>query len=135
MECIKTYLSDLVKEKEIPYLDVIAYQNHKKIFRWWGGDGREKVTGKEKLFLYSATKPLTAVCALRLCEEGKLSLYDEVEKWLPSYKNVFIVDKNREKKPPIQKMLVLHLITMTAGLTYDFKGYPIHETNTENQGK
>ena len=132
---VERYIKKLVKNKKIPYMDVIAYQDGRQIFRWYGGDGREEVTGKEKLFLYSATKPLTAVCALRLCEEGKLSLYDEVEKWLPAYKDVYLIDENGDKKAPKNKMLVLHLITMSAGLTYDFKSYPIQETIKENAGK
>lgn len=135
VEEIKNYAEQMVMDKSIPYLDVIVYQNGRQLFRWYGGDGREKVTGKEKLFLYSATKPLTAVCALRLCEEGKLSLNDEVEKWLPAYKDVYVINTNGEKESPKSKMLVLHLITMTAGLTYDHKSYPIKETIKKNDGK
>ena len=129
------FIQELVERKDIPYIDVIAYKNHKQIYRYFCGDGREKVTGKEKLYMYSATKPLTAVCAMRLVEEGKLSLDDKVDKYLPEYKNAFCTDNDGKKQVVGDKMLVYHLITMTAGLTYDYNGYPIKEIISENNGK
>lgn len=129
------YLHALVERKCIPYLDVCAYKDHKELWRWYGGDGRESVTGKEKILLYSATKPITAVCAMRLFEEGKLSLDDAVEKWLPAYKDAFILDEKGNICAPTTKMRIRHLLTMSAGLTYDYASYPIAETIAKNAGK
>ena len=46
----ENYLETLVQRLRLPFIDVIAYQNHRPIFRWYGGDGREHVDGHEKLF-------------------------------------------------------------------------------------
>ena len=124
----ENYLETLVQRLRLPYIDVIAYQNHRPIFRWYGGDGREHVDGHEKLFLYSATKPLTAVCALRLCEDKILSLDDPVADWLPRFRDVYLNDSNGQRHPPATEMKIIHLLTMTAGFTYDYRSYPIDET-------
>ena len=72
---MKAFIEELRKEINIPYLDVICYQNHKEVFRYCSG---EKSTGKEQLYMYSCGKPITVVAALRLIEEGQLLLDDKV---------------------------------------------------------
>ncbi|MBQ8296145.1 MAG: beta-lactamase family protein [Clostridia bacterium] len=112
------YLKNLLSEKQIPYLDVLVKKGHTELFRRYDSlDG--KANGKEQLFFFSCTKPLTVACAMRLVEEGKLSLDDEVENYLPAYGDVFLYNGQGEKVPPNTKMTVRHLFTMSAGLTYD----------------
>lgn len=71
-------MKNLGAETGVPYLDVICYREHKEIFRYCSG---EKAVGKERLYMYSCGKPITVVTALRLLEEGKLSLDDKVYKF------------------------------------------------------
>ena len=112
-EKTKAYLGQLVKEKYIPYIDILVKKEHQTLLRYY--DSREKnVTGKENVFLFSCTKPMTVACALRLVEEGKLSLDDEVAKYLPAYANTFLKNGEKSKK----KMTIRHLFTMTGGLSY-----------------
>ena len=112
-EKTKAYLCELIKEKNIPYLDIIVKKEHETILRCY--DSREKkATGKENIFLFSCTKPMTVACVLHLVEEGKLSLDDEVAKYLPAYANTFL--KNGEKTK--NKMRIQHLLAMTGGLSY-----------------
>jgi len=112
-EKTKAYLCELIKEKNIPYLDIIVKKEHETILRCY--DSREKkATGKENIFLFSCTKPMTVACVLHLVEEGKLSLDDEVAKYLPAYANTFL--KNGEKTK--NRMRIQHLLTMTGGLSY-----------------
>ncbi len=111
----KKYIDHLVQSKRLPYIDVCAWQAHQPIFRYGvATDGR--VTGKEPLFLYSASKPMTVACGMRLIEEGKLFLDDPVSKYLPAYAHAY-TEKGVLEKP----MLVRHLFTMTAGLSYDVR--------------
>jgi CubicO group peptidase (beta-lactamase class C family) len=60
----------------------------------------------------SMTKPITAVAALMLVEQGKLGLDDPIEKYLPEYKF------QHAGKPA--KITVRHLLTHTSGLSYRF---------------
>lgn len=111
----KACIQDLTEKKKIPYLGVFVRKNHEILFRDYGAIGK-RATGQEQLFLYSCTKPMTVVCALRLLEEGKIGLDDEVSKYLPAYANTFLANGNRTKN----KMTVRHLFTMSGGLSYKF---------------
>ena len=126
-ESVKNYVDKIVCDKNIPYIDVGVMKEGLPLFRYLSGDKREQLSGKENLLIYSATKPLTVVCVMRLIEEGKLSLTDRVSKFLSEYKDVYLLDEKGKKIPPKTDITILHLLTMTAGLTYDYNGYKIKE--------
>ena len=109
----KAYIDSLIKEKGIPYIDFCISVGKECVFRYHAAkDG--KSTGKEKLWMFSATKPMTAVAAMRLVEEGRLSLDDEVAKYIPAFQNTYLQDGT----PTKNKMTVRQLFTMSAGLSY-----------------
>ena len=75
--------------------------------------------------IFSCTKIVTCIAALQLLEQGKLSLSDPVEKWLPRIKDIKVVEKINDDGSPVLRspkktMTVLNLMTHTAGFTYDF---------------
>ncbi|MFF9622569.1 serine hydrolase domain-containing protein [Streptomyces griseosporeus] len=74
--------------------------------------------------IYSMTKPVTAVAALLLVEEGRLSLDDPVERYLPAFANprVYVSgsDEDVVTRPAAGPILIRHLMTHTAGLTFAF---------------
>lgn len=69
--------------------------------------------------IYSMTKPITAVAAMMLYEQGKFRMDDPVHMYLPEFKDqkVLIDGKEVTSKSP---MLMRQLFTHTAGLTYGF---------------
>jgi CubicO group peptidase (beta-lactamase class C family) len=83
--------------------------------------------------MYSCSKPITAVCALRLVEKGLLSIDDKVYKYLPEVKEAFVLDENKNKKIVGESMTVRHLLTMTAGFDYNYFKKPIIDL-IENNG-
>jgi CubicO group peptidase (beta-lactamase class C family) len=74
--------------------------------------------------IYSMTKPVTAVAALILVEEGRLSLDDPVARHLPAFADprVYAGGSGTEvrTRPAAGPLLVRHLMTHTAGLTFGF---------------
>jgi CubicO group peptidase (beta-lactamase class C family) len=74
--------------------------------------------------IYSMTKPVTAVAALMLVEEGRLSLDDPVARHLPVFADprVYVEGAGEEvrTRPAARPMTVRHLMTHTAGLTFGF---------------
>jgi CubicO group peptidase (beta-lactamase class C family) len=72
--------------------------------------------------VYSMTKPITSVAVMMLVEEGKLSLSDRVDQFIPEFKDVKVYKGGTVDKPelvaPERPMTVKHLLTHTAGLTY-----------------
>ncbi len=69
--------------------------------------------------IYSMTKPVTAVAAMMLYEQGKFRLDDPVHLYLPEFKDqkVWVDGKEVAAKSP---MTMRQLFTHTAGLTYGF---------------
>ncbi len=75
--------------------------------------------------IYSMTKPVVALAALRLMEEGHFDLDDEVSRWIPSFAEprVFAggTAEAPELAPATRPVTVRHLFSHTAGLTYGFQ--------------
>lgn len=71
------------------------------------------------LRIYSMSKPITAVAAMMLYEEGKFALSDPVEKFVPELADLDVL-VDGELVPAERTMTMRHLLTHTAGLSYGF---------------
>ena len=75
--------------------------------------------------LYSMTKPLTSVAAMILVERGLLALKDPVSRYIPAFADSQVFVGGTADAPQLvpqdRPMLVWHLLTHTAGLTYGFQ--------------
>jgi CubicO group peptidase (beta-lactamase class C family) len=98
----------------------------------WAGRGgyrdRERsleVTDDTIWRLFSMTKPITAVAALMLYEEGRFDLNDDVGRWISELKEprVYVAGPPNamSTRPSIEPIRVHHLFTHTAGFTYGFQ--------------
>jgi CubicO group peptidase (beta-lactamase class C family) len=74
--------------------------------------------------IYSMTKPVTSVAALMLLEEGHFRLDTPVADFLPAFADpqVYVGGSGPDTRtrPAGQPLLVRHLLTHTAGLTFGF---------------
>lgn len=120
-EKMTAYL-DSILELGVPSVDCIVYENHKQIYRHMNGTVNEEHTQKvapdQRYLIFSMTKVQTMTAAMQLIEQGKLSLEDEVAKYLPAYKNA-TVEKGEGSEPLKTPMLIKHLVSMQSGLDYD----------------
>ncbi|MGE5647370.1 MAG: serine hydrolase domain-containing protein [Acidobacteriota bacterium] len=71
--------------------------------------------------IMSMTKPVTATGIMMLAEEGKLSLLDPVEKFLPEFRGLWVIDsrdgdKARTLKRPSRRITIRDLLTHTSGM-------------------
>lgn len=87
-------------------------------------EANEPVTADTIWRIYSMTKPITAVAAMMLWEEGKFELKDPVSKFIPSFADQKVWKNGSTAKyfldPAVQQMEIWHLLTHTSGLTYGF---------------
>ncbi|MDE0661270.1 MAG: serine hydrolase [Gammaproteobacteria bacterium] len=84
-----------------------------------GADDDRPMT-KDALFrIYSMSKPITAVAAMMLYEEGKFALSDPVEKFVPELADLDVLVEG-ELVPAERTMTMRHLLTHTTGLSYGF---------------
>lgn len=74
--------------------------------------------------IYSMTKPITAVAAMMLYEEGAFELKDPVSGFIPAFEGTRVYRSGSALKPvtePLREPIkIWHLLTHTAGLTYGF---------------
>jgi CubicO group peptidase (beta-lactamase class C family) len=74
--------------------------------------------------IYSMTKPVTAVAAMMLYEEGAFELKDPVSRFIPAFGDARVYRGGSALKPvtepAMEPMRIWHLLTHTAGLTYGF---------------
>ncbi|MGB4248126.1 MAG: serine hydrolase domain-containing protein [Pseudohongiellaceae bacterium] len=73
--------------------------------------------------IFSMTKPVTGVALMILLEEGKFSLDDPVEKFIPEFTNLKVAKEDGPNGIPIteephHKMTMRELMSHTGGLTY-----------------
>jgi CubicO group peptidase (beta-lactamase class C family) len=82
---------------------------------------------KDTIFnMASMTKPVTSVAIMMLVDEGKLTLDDEVAKYLPKYRDPVVIssfnaaDASYETRPAKRAITIRHLLTHTSGIGYGF---------------
>jgi CubicO group peptidase (beta-lactamase class C family) len=81
--------------------------------------------------IWSMTKSITSVAAMMLVEEGKLTLDDRVEKYIPEFKTVKVLRGGTADDPdlgkPSRPMTIKHLLTHTSGFQYGGDEGPVTE--------
>ncbi|MEM7097228.1 MAG: serine hydrolase domain-containing protein [Pseudomonadota bacterium] len=91
---------------------------------------------KDHLFrIYSMTKPITAVAAMQLYEQGKFHLSDPVSKYVPELKDLKVLNAEGELVPVAREMTMQQLLTHTTGLSYGFnpQGDPVDKLYVDAQ--
>jgi CubicO group peptidase (beta-lactamase class C family) len=72
--------------------------------------------------IYSMTKPVTALAAMALIEDGKLRLDQSVSDLIPAFKTMRVAvnpEKSLESVPAQRPITIRHLLTHTSGLSYN----------------
>lgn len=82
--------------------------------------------------LYSMSKPITSVAIMMLAEQGKLSLDDPAEKYLPEWHDMRVYVSggldDMVTEPVARPITIADLLTHTSGITYHFTGdTPVHQ--------
>ncbi len=110
----------------IPGAEIMVMHEHRPVFHRVVGlrdaESGEPLRGGELYHFYSATKPITAVAAMQLVERGMLSLNDPVSLYLPEYGALKVRGEDGSLRDPVREITIGHLLSMTAGLDYNF--YP-----------
>lgn len=71
--------------------------------------------------VYSMTKPITAMAAMMLVEDGKLKLDQPISDFFPGFRNMKVLTdpaNSLDSRPATTQITVRHLLTHTAGLGY-----------------
>ncbi|HUX08381.1 MAG TPA: serine hydrolase [Acidobacteriota bacterium] len=101
---IEKYIEGFMEAYKVPGLSITIYKDD---FLWTKGIGYADLenmvpaTAETRYSLASVTKPMTAVAIVKLAEEGKLNLDDEIQKYVPFFP--------KKKYPVTVRQLLGHL--------------------------
>ncbi|UCC41474.1 MAG: serine hydrolase [Candidatus Aminicenantes bacterium] len=130
IKMIEDYVEKELERLKIPSISIAFYKDDFFWKRSFGyADMEHKIPARpDTLYrLASISKPITAVGILRLMEEGKLSLDDEVQKYVPYFP--------RKRWPITIRHLLGHLSGISHYRNYDEEGhFKTHYTTEESIG-
>ena len=122
----------------VPGFDAIMLKEGTCVFRHSGGysdvEKQIPITGNERYNIYSCTKMITCTAALQLWEKGLFSLEDPLSDYLPEFKSM-TVRSGSTVVPAKNPITLRHLLTMTAGFSYDVDSPQLRQLKEETQGK
>ena len=92
-------------------------------------DANAPAAGPDSLWrVYSMTKPITALAAMKLIEDGKLQLDEPIGDILPAFRSMRVLTSpatSLNSRPATRPITVRELLTHTSGLTYQFFPSPL----------
>lgn len=127
---IDDIISEDIKENKIPGAVVLVGNEDKIIFEKAYGiknpETNEKYNTNDIFRIASMTKAITSVGILKLWEEGKIGLDDPIDKYIPKFENIEILesfnneDTSYTSKISTKKITIRQLLTHTSGIGYGF---------------
>lgn len=123
MEQLKGRLANILQQAvesgEIAGANLLVLQGGKEIVYTQAGKAAESRPFSRDTIcrIYSMTKPVTAVAAMILVQQGKLDLGCGLEEVLPAFRNMQVWE-NGEKVPAKRPIFIKDLLNMTSGICY-----------------
>ncbi len=128
---IDSTLMEYVDKRLIPGAVALIARKGKivyhKNFGYQDVEAKDDLHTSDVFRIASMTKPVTAVAAMMLYEEGKFFLDDPVSKYIPEFKDPQILlavnkaDSSYTSKPASREVSIRHLLTHTSGIGYSFQ--------------
>lgn len=124
LERLNALAESYVSEGKVPGMITMVARHGKLVhFEATGKKGLmdKRDLEKDDLFrIYSMTKPITAIAAMQLYEQGKFQLNDPISKWVPELKDLKVLNTDGSLEDAAGPVTMHHLLTHTAGFSYGF---------------
>jgi CubicO group peptidase (beta-lactamase class C family) len=118
-----------VEAGEVPGVVALAADDHRVIYEGAFGkraiDGEQAMTLDTVVWIASMTKAITSIAAMQCVERGQISLDEPLANTLPELNEIQVLEGFDETsgapklRPPRRPITLRHLLTHTAGFTYD----------------
>jgi CubicO group peptidase (beta-lactamase class C family) len=108
---LRAILRQAVDDHTVPGVSLLLAHKGEVIFKEAFGN----LAVDQKVLMASSSKPVTATVLMILVDQGKLSLDDPIEKYLPEFRRITIMGKPPERLPTVR-----HLLCNMSGLPGDF---------------
>ncbi len=139
---LTAYLDSLDERYGVKGLDIKITRDHETVYRHMAGHSdyaaHSPVSDKDLYNIYSGSKVITMVGIMKLIEDGKIGLYDELSRYFPQFASMRVATDFEPGKWPIvwptqssptvsvQNPILIHdMMSMTAGFSYDTDAEPI----------
>ena len=119
-----------IEENKIPGAVVLVGNEKEIVFQRAYGTKNPETNEKYKVDdifrIASMTKAITSIAVLKLWENGKIGLDDPIEKYIPEFKNVEILESFSKEDTSYtsiartKKITIRQLLTHTSGIGYGF---------------
>ena len=126
LDSLRAILRKAVDDHTVPGVSLLLAHKGEVIFKEAFGN----LAVDQKVLMASSSKPVTATVVMILVDQGKLSLDDPVEKYLPEFKGITI-----KGKPPAKPPTVRHLLCNMSGLPGDFLAESLLKRLRKGAGK
>jgi CubicO group peptidase (beta-lactamase class C family) len=126
LESLRAILRKAVDDHTVPGVSLLLAHKGEVIFKEAVGN----LTVDQQVLMASSSKPITASVVMILVDQGKLTLDDPVEKYLPEFKEITI-----KGKPPTKRPTVRHLLCNMSGLPGDFLAESLLKRLRKGTGK
>ena len=129
---LRAFVRGEVSSGRVPFLGLYVARASRVVFEAYESrPGAGRLHGDAILRIYSMSKPLVSVAALMLVDDGRLALDDPISAYLDEWKDEEV--RVHGGGPARGKITVRHLLTHTAGFTYQFSipGVTEHEAVKE----
>ena len=123
---LRAILRGAVDDHTVPGVSLLLAHKGEIIFKEAFGN----VALDQKMHMASSSKPVTATVVMILADQGKLSLDDPVEMYLPEFKSITI-----KGVPPKKRPTVRHLLCNMSGLPGDFLAESLLKRMRKGAGK
>lgn len=125
---IETHFAKYVESGKLPGVHVAVTRGGKLAYETKIGhadvEAKKPIADDTIYRIYSMTKPICAVAAMILWEEGLFELHDQVKWFIPSFADQKVFRSGTltapRYEPVSEPMEMWHLFTHTAGMTYGF---------------
>ncbi len=125
---VRDAMDRLVKNDILPGVSISVQQDQTTVFTccsgWADRENRIELTPEHLFRGYSNTKLATSCAALLLMEQGALRLDDPLEKYLPEFAAMRVLNPDAttlgDTQPAERPIRLRHLLTHTSGISYDF---------------
>ena len=124
------FIDDMPK-RGLPMFDLAVSYKGEIVYRHMSGHSDEALSKpaseNDIYWIFSNTKVLTCIAAMRLVETGVISLDDKLSKYISEFEKMFVRNQDGSIVPAKNSITLLHLFTMTAGFDYNMNAATIRE--------
>ena len=124
LSALDAFAERYVEEGRIAGIVTVVLRNGEIVYSKATGsramDGKVPLKPTDLFRIYSMTKPITAVAAMQLYEQGKFHLNDPVEKFVPELADLKVLNEQGQLVDPEKPITMHQLLTHTAGFSYGF---------------